>query len=103
MNTELHERLMRVTVDVFKRETDKLKEEIASREERRASAEHEWFAARAALMSNGFTQTITGEWTPPLGKRPDFEGVDLIAAALAFVEAQRDMFDKARKYEGRSK
>jgi hypothetical protein len=29
MDTELHERLMRVTVDVFKRETDKLKAEIA--------------------------------------------------------------------------
>jgi DNA gyrase/topoisomerase IV subunit A len=29
MDTELHEHLMRTTVDVFKRETDKLKAEIA--------------------------------------------------------------------------
>ena len=29
MNIELHERLMRVTVDTFKRETDKLKAELA--------------------------------------------------------------------------
>ena len=138
MNAELHERLMRVTVDTFKRETDKLKaelakekdcnnaldketfqlthylselhdansklkKEIARREESHASAEYEWFAARAALISNGFTQTATGEWKPPLGNRPNFEGVDLIAAALALVEAQRNMFDAANKYEARPK
>ena len=103
MNADPHEHLMRVTVEVFKRETDKLKEEIACREERRVKTAHEWFAARAALMSNGFEQTSTGEWKPPLGKRPGFEEQDMAAAAMAFVQAQRNMFDAARKYEARPK
>lgn len=36
-------------------------------------------------------------------ERPDFEGVELIAAAMAFVQAQRNMLDAARKYEARPK
>ena len=103
MNAELHEHLMRVTVEAFKRETNKLKEEIACREERRVKTAHEWFAARAALASNGFEQTPTGEWKPPLGKRPDFEGQNLIAAAVVHVAAVRKVFDAADEYKTRPK
>ena len=99
MNIELHEHLMRITVDTFKRETDKLKSKIAMLEASIEQVGVECYSMRAALMSNGFTQTATGAWKPPLGKCPDFESVDLIAAVMAFVEAQRDMYDKARKYE----
>lgn len=146
MNAELHEHLMRVTVDVFKQETDKLKTEIAKEKDRNyaldnetfqlthemselhdannrlkeenvqlrmrllaeptarsARSEDEWFAACAALMSNGFTQTVNGSWKPPLGKRPDFEGAALIKAAMAVHVAQRELFDAACKYEERPK
>lgn len=103
MNIELHEHLMRVTVDTFKKETDKLKETVAKFEAAREQIDIEYYSMRSALILNGFAQTPTGEWMPPLGKRPDFEGVDLIAAAVAFVEAQRDMLEKARKYEERPK
>ena len=98
MNIELH--LMRVTVDMFKRETDKLKAELACV---RSGYGHEMHMMRNVLTSNGFTQMMGGEWKPPLGKRPDFEGQDMVAAAMAFVEAQRNMFDAARKYEERRK
>ena len=159
MNIELHEHLMRITVDTFKEETDKLKAELAKEKDCNKALDNETFQlthemselhdannklklakvlavadrdaynerlakcesdlelhrgnayrlarecidARAALKGAGYELTPTGEWRPPLGKRPDFEGVDLIAAALAFVEAQRDMLDKARKYEERTK
>jgi hypothetical protein len=98
MNIELHEHLMRVTVGTFKKETDKLKAEIARREECRVKESAEWFAMRAAMMVNGFTQTPAGEWMPPLGKRPDFEGADLIKAALASIDAQRQLTDAAQRY-----
>lgn len=103
MNTELHEHLMRVTVDTFKKEADKLKSKIAMPQASSEQVDVEYYSMRAALMSNGFTQTATGEWKLPLGKRPDFEGVDLIAAAMALVAAQRYMFDAANKYEERPK
>jgi hypothetical protein len=99
MDTELHEHLMRVTVDVFKKETDKLKAEITRREEGRVKEAHEWFAMRAALMSNGFTQTQTGEWRPPLGKRPDFEGADLIKAAIEMFRASAVVQQAVQRYE----
>ena len=79
MNIELHENLMRVTVDTFKRETDKLKEKALYWESQYRASEE-----TVASMRN-------------------FEGVDLIAAAMAFFEAQRNMYDAARKYEERNK
>ena len=103
MNIELHERLMRVTIDTFKRETDKLKLKIAMLEASSEQVGVECYSMRAALMSNGFTQTGTGEWKPPLGKRPDVEGQYVVAAAMAFVQAQRNMYDAANKYEERPK
>ena len=159
MNIELHERLMRVTVDTFKRETDKLKAELAKEKDRNGALDNETFQlthelselhdannkltlakvlavadrdayserlakcksdlelhrgnayrlarelidARAALNSAGYELTPTGEWKPPLGARPDFEGQNLIAAALAHVDAERNLFDAANKYKARPK
>ena len=100
MNIELHEHLMRVTVDTFKRETDNLKAELACV---KSGYEFETRLMRDALMGNGFTQMVNGTWKPPLGERPDFEGQDLIAAAMALVEAQRNIFDAANKCEARPK
>jgi hypothetical protein len=99
MNTELHEHLMRITVDTFKKETDKLKAEIARREESRIKQAHEWFAMRAALLSNGFTEMPNGSWKPPLGKRPDFEGADLIKAAIEMFRASAVAQQAVQKYE----
>ena len=159
MNTELHEHLMRVTVDTFKRETDKLKAELAKEKDRNDVMDNETFQlthelselhdannkltlekvlavadrdayserlakresdlelhrgnayrlarelidAQAALKSAGYELTPTGEWKPPLGKRPDVEGQNLIDAAMVLVEAQRNMFDAANKYKARPK
>ena len=110
MNIELHENLMRVTVDTFKRETDKLKERVVYLEQNLRdlgafcdSYQRDYGTANSALLRDGYELTTTGEWKPPLGKRPDFEGQSLIAAAMAFVEAQRKMFDAANKYEERTK
>ncbi len=100
MNAELHEHLMQVIVDTFKRETDKLKVELACA---KSGYEFEARLMRDALMGNGFTQMVNGTWKPPLGKRPDFEGQDMLAAVVAFVQAQRNMLDAARKYEARPK
>ena len=114
MNAELHEHLMRVTVDTFKRETDKLKEQLR-RESALAEEYRKHFMSsdawrmglsgeidhlRSILVKAGYERAATGEWKPPLGKRPDFEGQDVVAAAMAFVEAQRNIFDAARKYRG---
>jgi hypothetical protein len=59
-----------------------------------------------ALLANGFRKTPTGEWMPALGKRPDLEGFDLIAAAAASVDAQqlnidcrRQLIDAVQKYK----
>ena len=159
MNIELHEHLMRVTVDTFKREADKLKAELAKEKDcnnalgnetlqlthelselhdannrltlakalavadrdgyrdqlakcesdlelHRGNAyrlARECIDARAALKRAGYELTPSGEWKPPLGKRPDFEGVDLIAAAMAHVDAQRKLFDAADEYKARPK
>ena len=159
MNIELHEHLMRVTVDTVKRETDKLKAELAKEKDRNYALDNETFQlthelselheangqltlakalavadrdayrdqlakcesdlelhrgnayrlarecidARAALKGAGYELTPSGEWKPPLGKRPDFEGVDLIAAAMAHVDAQRKLFDAADEYKARPK
>jgi hypothetical protein len=50
-----------------------------------------------ALVRYGFAKTPTGEWMSPLGKRPDFEGSDLIAAAVAAVAAQQLNIDCRRQ------
>ena len=117
MNIELHERLMRVTVDTFKRETDKLKaelerESVMAKEWRKAFlASDEWRSSLSVEFNNmcfvlagaGYELTSTGEWRPPLGKRPDVEGQNLIAAAMAHVDAERNLFDAANKYKARPK
>jgi hypothetical protein len=58
------------------------------------------------LVRYGFAKTPTGEWVSPVGKRPDFEGADLIAAAIASTAAQqlnidcrRQLIDAAQKYQ----
>jgi hypothetical protein len=99
MNIELHEHLMRVTVDTFKKETDKLKAEIAELQKKDAHVANEWYSMRAVLMSNGFTQTPTGAWKPPLGKRPDFEGADLIKAAIEMFRASAVVQQAVQRYE----
>ena len=110
MNIELHERLMRVTVDTFKRETDKLKERVVYLEQNLRdlgafcdSYQRDYGTAKSALLRDGYELTPTGEWKPPLGNRPDFEGQNLIAAALAHVDAERNLFDAANKYKARPK
>ena len=139
MNIELHENLMRVTVDTFKRETDKLKEKALYWESQYRASENtitsmrnlmrftadtfkretdklkaelacvksghelETRLMRDALMGNGFTQMVTGTWQPPLGKRHDVAGQSLIDAAMAHVDAERNLFDAANKYKARPK
>jgi hypothetical protein len=97
MNIELHEHLMRVTVDPFKKETDKLKATAIYWESRCRASEDAVASMRTALRTNGFEQTLTGEWKPPLGKRPDFEGAVLIAAAVASADAQQTLIDCRRQ------
>jgi hypothetical protein len=96
MNIELHEHLMRVTVDTFKKETDKLKAEIACI---KSGYGHEIQLMRGVLDRAGYKQTLTGEWKPPLGKRPDFEGADLIKAAIEMFRASAVVQQAVQQYE----
>jgi len=57
--------------------------------------------AEASLKCAGYEKTPTGAWKPPLGKRPDFEGQDVIKAALALTNACDELRIKCRDYEMR--
>jgi hypothetical protein len=127
MDVELHEHLMRVTVDTFKKETDKLKEENERLREKllaestarnkRADELTSIYAtleltakeltyerkaltlAKDALLRADYTPMPNGEWRPPLGKRPDFEGADLIKAAIEMFRASAVVQQAVQRYE----
>jgi hypothetical protein len=54
---------------------------------------------RSLLRKAGYKRTPTGEWKPPLGKRPDFYEPSFIKAVFAAAEATQDALDAMRKYE----
>ena len=106
MNIELHEHLMRFTVDTFKRETDKLKAQISKlalqgevRYEMICNLQDWLEKASNSLLAAGYERTPTNEWKPPLGKRPDFEGADVIKASIEMFRASAVVQQAMQRYE----
>jgi hypothetical protein len=62
MNIELHEHLMRVTVDTFKKETDKLEATVRARDAEIARLRRELFAPKRGILGG---YDVTG-WGPSL-------------------------------------
>jgi regulator of replication initiation timing len=77
---------------------DHYKDRLAKCEKRGAKESAEFFAMRDSLILNGFSQTETGEWQPPLRKRPDIEGADLIKAAIEMFRASAVVQQAVQKY-----
>jgi hypothetical protein len=54
---------------------------------------------RNVLLGAGYGQMPNGSWKPPLGKRPDFEGDDLIKAAIEMFRASAVVQQAVQRYE----
>ena len=75
---------------------------IKKLEERLLVANRECTKAICALLDNGFRKSANGmEWLPPLGKRPDFEGADVISAVLDVMKATKVFQSAVSEYEAR--